>query len=280
MNSAWFRVVVVLLVLLGATAGVAGVSIAQVSEAKGTVQRVDASTGMVYFTDGRTMRLDPNTRIYVGNREVRLSDIEPGWILVTSGPSVTPGSVLVQSATPAPALVQPTGIDATGIVASVDARTGTVTLQDGRVVRVTPGSTVWQPVTIGSVMPGASVFVRNAEPLDFRPMASPTATPTAAPVVSRPYQMGTVSTSDPTRPQIVLSDGTIVQLRPGGTVSLNGQPVALTDLRTGDEIIIGLPAGSTAVTGQGASALPRSAVGIVQADSINIVRRSPTPQSR
>ena len=280
MISAWFRVVLVLLVLLGATAGVAGVSIAQVSEVKGTVQRVDTATGMVYFTDGRTMRLDPNTRIYVGNREVRLSDIEPGWILVTSGPSVTPGSVLVQSATPAPALVQPTGIDATGIVASVDARTGTVTLQDGRVVRVTPGTTVWQPVTIGSVMPGASVFVRNAEPLDFRPTASPTATPTAAPVVSRPYQMGTVSTSDPTRPQIVLSDGTIVQLRPGGTVSLNGQPVALTDLRTGDEIIIGLPAGSTAVTGQGASALPRSALGIVQADSINIVRRSPTPQSR
>lgn len=279
MISAWFRAVLVLLVLLGATAGV-GVSIAQVSEVKGTVQRVDTATGMVYFTDGRTMRLDPNTRIYVGNREVRLSDIEPGWILVTSGPSVTPGSVLVQSATPAPALVQPTGIDATGIVASVDARTGTVTLQDGRVVRVTPGTTVWQPVTIGSVMPGAAVFVRNAEPLDFRPTASPTATPTAAPVVSRPYQMGTVSTSDPTRPQIVLSDGTIVQLRPGGTVSLNGQPVALTDLRSGDEIIIGLPAGSTAVTGQGASALPRSALGIVQADSINIVRRSPTPQSR
>ena len=73
--------------------------------------------------------------------------------------------------------------DATGIVASVDERTGTVTLQDGRVVRVTPGTTVWQPVTIGSVMPGASVFVRNAEPLDFRP-ASPSA-------VSRPYQMGT-----------------------------------------------------------------------------------------
>jgi hypothetical protein len=105
-------------------------------------------------------------------------------------------------------------------------------------------------------------------------------TPTAAPVVSRPYQMGTVSTSDPTRPQIVLSDGTIVQLRPGGSVTLNGQPIALTDLRSGDEIIIGLPAGSTAVTGQGASALPRSALGIVQADSINIVRRSPTPQSR
>ena len=274
MISAWFRVVLVMLVLLGAATGV---SIAQVSEVKGTVQRVDASTGMVYFTDGRTMRLDPNTRIFVGNREVRLSQIEPGWILVTAGPSVAPGSVVVQSATPAPALAQPTGIDATGIVASVDARTGTVTLQDGRVVRVTPGSTVWQPVTIGSVMPGASVFVRNAEPLDFRPTAAPAASPTAAPLVGRPYQMGTISTTDPTRPQIVLSDGTIVQLRPGGRVTLTGQPIALTALRPGDEIIVGLPAGSTAVTGQGPSALPRSAMGIVQAENIYVVRRPQTP---
>jgi hypothetical protein len=204
---------------------------------------------------------------------MRVADIEPGWILVTSGPTVTPGSVMVQTATPAPAVVQPTGIDATGVVASVDARTGMVTLQDGRVVRVTPGSTVWQPVTIGSVMPGASVFVRNAEPLDFRP----TAAPTAVPLVSRPYQMGTIVTTDPTRPQIVLSDGTVVQLRPGGLVTLNGQTIALNDLRTGDEIIVGLPAGSTAVTGQGPSALPRSTIGIVQADTIYVVRRPQGP---
>ena len=269
MISAWFRLVLVCFVLLGT----ASVSIAQVSEVKGTVQRVDASSGIVYFTDGRTMRLDPNTRIYVGNRQVRLAEVEPGWILVTSGPTVTPGSVVVQTATPAPAVVQPSGIDATGIVASVDARTGTVTLQDGRVVRVTPSSTVWQPVTIGSVMPGASVFVRNAEPLDFRP----TTAPTAAPLVSRPYQMGTISTTHPTRPQIVLSDGTVVQLRPGAPVTLNGQTILLGDLRPGDEIIVGLPAGSTAVTGSGTSALPRSANGIVQADSLYVVRRPQGP---
>jgi len=269
MVSAGFRLILAIMILLAA----AGVSVAQVSEVKGTVQRVDAVTGMVYFTDGRTMRLDPNTRIYVGNREVRLADVEPGWILVTSGPSVAPGSVVVQSATPAPALAQPTGIDATGVVASVDARTGTVTLQDGRVVRVTPGSTVWQPVTIGSVMPGASVFVRNAEPLDFRPGTAPTAVTQSG----RPYQMGTIATTDPTRPQILLSDGTIVQLQPGGHVTLNGQTITLGELKPGDEIIVGLPAGSTVVTGQGASALPRSALGIVQADNIYVVRRPQTP---
>ena len=97
--------------------------------------------------------------------------------------------VLLGTASVGTAQVSEVKGDATGIVASVDSRTGTVTLQDGRVVRVTPGTTVWQPVTIGSVMPGASVFVRNAEALDFRP-----ATPSA---VSQPYQMGTIGTVTP-----------------------------------------------------------------------------------
>lgn len=34
----------------------ASVSFAQVSEVKGTVQRVDVANGMVYFTDGRAIR--------------------------------------------------------------------------------------------------------------------------------------------------------------------------------------------------------------------------------
>ena len=42
---------------------------------------------MVYFTDGRTMRLDPSTRIFVGNREMRLADVEPGWEVVVKAPA-------------------------------------------------------------------------------------------------------------------------------------------------------------------------------------------------
>jgi len=160
-------------------------------------------------------------------------------------------------------------VDATGIVASVDIRTGTVTLQDGRVVRVTPGTTVWQPVTIGSVMPGASVFVRNAEPLDFRP-ASPSA-------VSQPYQMGTIGTVTPASSRVVLSDGTVVQLRPGAPVTLNGQPIAMTELRPGDEIILGLPARSTVTTGSDVSALPRQTTGVILAERIYVVRRPQAP---
>ena len=267
MIFAGFRLALVVLTLLAAT----GVSFAQSSEIKGTVQRVDVSSGTIYFTDGRIMKFEPGSRIYVGNREVRLADVEPGWILVTSGPTVAPGSIVVQTATAAPTLApSTTGVDATGVVASVDARTGMVTLQDGRVIRVTPGTTVWQPVTIGSVMPGTSVFVRNAEPLDFRPG-------TAAPQGSRPYQMGTIGTINSPSSQILLSDGTVVQMRPGVPVTLNGQSMAMTDLRPGDEIIVGLPATGTVTTGPGVSALPRQAMGAIVAERIYVVRRPQSP---
>jgi hypothetical protein len=268
MVSVSFRLTLVSLVLLG----VASVGFAQVSEIKGTVQRVDVPTGMIYFTDGRTMKLDPAARLYVGNREVRLADIEPGWILMTSGPAVAPGTIVVQPTAPSRALTQaPTAaVDATGIVTSVDPRTGTITLQDGRVVRVTPGTTVWQPVTIGSVMPGASVFVRNAEPLDFRPGTAPAA--------SRPFQMGTVASVDPSSSRVVLSDGTVVQLRPGTHATFNGQPLAVTELRPGDEIIVGLPAGSSVTAaGPRVSALPRQAMGVIEGESIQVVRRTQAP---
>jgi hypothetical protein len=273
MVSKGVRLSLVSLVLFG----LASVGFAQVAEFKGTVQRVDVPTGMIYFTDGRTMRLEPGTRLYVGNREVRLADVQPGWVLATAGPTVAPGTIVVQpSAAPpaatsvAPSTVRSAGpaVDATGVVASVDSRTGMITLQDGRVVRVTPGTTVWQPVTIGSVMPGASVFVRNAEPLDFRPGTMPAA--------SQPWRMGTVTSVDSTASRIVLSDGTIVQLRPGTQATYDGRTLAITELRPGDEIIVGVPAAGPVVA-TGASAMPRQVVGVIEGSSIQVVRRPQSP---
>jgi len=271
MVSNGVRLTLVSLMLLG----LSSMGFAQIAEIQGTVQRVDVATGMIYFTDGRTMRLEPGTRLYVGNREVRLADVEPGWVFATSGPTVAPGAIVVQPTAPPRALapvapsVAASGVDATGIVAHVDAPTGTITLQDGRVVRVTPGSTVWQPVTIGSVMPGASVFVRNAEAVDFRPGTAPAA--------SRPLQMGTVASVDPSASRIVLSDGRVVQLRPGVQATFDGRSMALAELRPGDEIIVGVPAGSAAAPGPGVSALPRPALGVIVGESIQVVRRTQAP---
>jgi hypothetical protein len=271
MSPAVLRVILAGLALSTMTA----LGTAQAAEVSGTVQRVDAATRTVYFSDGRVVTLEPGARLYVGEREVPLSDIQPGWVLVTSEPPavpiVTQPSAALATAVPSPpALAAPTAatVNATGVVRQVDAQNGTVTLQDGRVLHVSPGTTLWQPVTLGSVVPGTAVFVRNAEPLDFQP------------ATARAVQMGTISTVDASRSQVVLSDGTVVQLRPGAQATFNGQPLPLTGLRAGDEIVVDLPPTATvSVTPLGApvSALPRGALGVIEADSIYVVRRAQAP---
>ena len=79
----------------------------------------------------------------------------------------TAGPVLLQSGAGA----SPTPVDATGVVSRVDPQAGTITLQDGRVLHVTPRTTLWQPVPMTSVTPGASIHVRGGAPMDFRPGA-------------------------------------------------------------------------------------------------------------
>jgi Cu/Ag efflux protein CusF len=264
-----------LMLLALALSTVTMVGPARSAEINGTVQGVDIPSGTVFFTDGRVVRLAPGARLYVGNREVRLADVRPGWVLVTSGPTL-PADVVVQSAPPAmpvpQAVPSAVPVNATGVVTQVDARTGTITLQDGRVLRVAPGTTLWQAVSIGSVVPGAAVFVRNAEPLDFQPTTSPAA--------ARPFQMGTVSGVDASNARVILSDGSVVQLRPGAQAIFNGQSLAITELRPGDEVVIGVPSGSTvavAPSGPAASALPRQALGVIEVDYVYVVRRTQAP---
>ena len=60
------------------------------------------------------------------------------------------------------------GAQARGVVERVDVP---ITLQDGRVLHVTPRTTLWQPVPMTSVTPGASIHVRGGAPIDFRPGA-------------------------------------------------------------------------------------------------------------
>jgi hypothetical protein len=151
-----------------------------------------------------------------------------------------------------------------------------------------PGTTVWQPVSVGGVQPGASVFVRNAQPLDFRPAGAPTAGPagpspagsTTIPPGTRPFQMGTVSTVDASNARVVLNDGTIIHLRPGSRLMFNGQPLTIADLRPGDEVVVGVPANSpVAVTSSGpaVSAMPRQTLGVTEGEYLYVVRRPQAP---
>ena len=277
------RLMVLSLILVGLAA------VSEAAEIRGTVQRVDVTSGTVYLTDGRAVRIDPGTRLYADGREVRLADVKPGWTFVSSNAVAAPGAVVTPGAVPpgtvvtlpaTPSVAQSTAssaamaapgsarVDATGVVASVDPKSGTITLQDGRVVRMSSGTTLWQPVTVGSMAPGSSLFVRNAEPLDFRPAAAPQ---------NRSYQMGTVSSVDASNARVVLSDGTIVHMSPGSRIMFNGQPLAITALHPGDEVAVAVPVTAVTPGASGVSALPRQTAGMMETDYLYVVRRPQSP---
>ena len=229
--------------------------VAQSVETRGVVQRVDVPSGTVYFTDGRTVRIEPGSRLTVDGRAVSLADVQPGWTLVVPGVAAsTPPNVVV--AAPAPTRPPAPPVDATGVVSRVDPQAGTIVLEDGRVLQATGRTTIWQPVPLTAVKPGASVYMRNAEAVDFRPPGA------APPAGSTRFQMGTVTSVDPAG-RIVLGDGSVLSVAPGTVVQMDGRTITVTDLRPGDEVVIG-------------SALPGAAL-VSEPTEIRVVRRPQAP---
>ena len=148
--------------------------------------------------------------------------------------------------------------DTTGIVAHVDHATGTMTLQDGRVVRLTPRTVVWQPIAIESLRPGSQVYVREAAPVAVQ-------LPDRAPE----WRMGTVRMVDRTTNQLVLTDGTIVRMPPGAVLRRGSERLTVDQILPGSEVIL-RPAPRSA-TAEG-SALPgASAVTTIDAAELNVV---------
>ena len=120
-------------------------------------------------------------------------------------------------------------VDATGVVARVDPGTGTITLQDGRVLRATPGTIVWQPSSVQALRPGTQVMVRGAAPLGVdRGLAA------AAP----DWRMGTVRSVDSSIGQIALTDNTVVRVAPSAYIHRGAERLAIEQLAPGSEIVI------------------------------------------
>ena len=80
---------------------------------------------------------------------------------------------------PTSAIPETPATDVTGVVSQIDPATGTIILQDGRVLRMTGNTRVWQLTTIQSLRPGSQVLVRAAEPLGLG-QASPNMYPAGA----------------------------------------------------------------------------------------------------
>jgi BON domain len=162
-------------------------------------------------------------------------------------------------------------LEATGTVASVDPASGTITLQDGRVLKATDQTMVWQPTSVGALKPGAQVLVRGATPAGFQPGASSGA---------RDWRMGTVSRVDSGARQLVLNDGTVVRVTSGTNIHRGANRLALEQIDPGAEVVV-RTAPVTVGGGAEGSALPRQTASAPTLDASEVsVLWTPAPSSR
>jgi hypothetical protein len=146
---------------------------------------------------------------------------------------------------PAPPASSSVPLEATGTVASVDPAAGTITLQDGRVLRTTDRTVVWQPSSIGALKPGAQVLVRGGTPAGFQ---------SSAPSTGSDWRMGTVSRVDTSSRQLTLNDGAIVRVTSATNIHRGADRLTLDQIEPGAEIVA-RPAPASG--GNVGSALPR-----------------------
>jgi Domain of unknown function (DUF5666) len=218
-------------------------------EIRGVVSYVDSATRTVYFTDGRVIQLQPGATLTINGQPVVLESVRPGATAVLLPPpgsttTVTTVTQQPQVAPPpppplpaaAPTVVlppSPSPVSATGTIAGIDPANQTIVFQDGRIVRVTPNTMVWQQApAISSLQPGARVFVRDAMPVAYLPSGATTPAPTGQ------YLMGTVARVEPAAQEVVLSNGAIVHVGPTAVLRSGNGGVAITQLRPGDEVVV------------------------------------------
>jgi hypothetical protein len=120
-------------------------------------------------------------------------------------------------------------IDATGSVMTVDPATGTLALDDERVIRVTDGTLMWQATTVEALRPGAQVLIRNGTEGGVQGRAGP---------VPPGWRMGTIRSVDHTASQLVLTDGTVVRVTPATIVQRGTERLTLDALHPGWEIVV------------------------------------------
>ena len=225
--------------------------------------RITTLNGVVYLTGSvdsaaTGARATQITQQVVGVRQVvnqlQLASSAPPTVVSTTSPTVvtviTPPAPAASSSGSALIAGQPP-VDVQGTVAAYDPQTRIVTLQDGRMVRVQPGS-VWQSASLDAIQPGRQIYARNAEPVGLQ-----TSQPGA-------WRIGMVDRVDQANGLLYLRDGAVVSLNASTPVTMNGQRVTLSQIRPGAQVAVRVPDTTTALSqhqiSTGGSALPRAVV--------------------
>ena len=148
------------------------------------------------------------------------------------------GDSTVAASNPAPATAAaPPPLVASGTVASVDAANGTITLQDGRVLKTTDQTAVWQPSSVGALKPGAQVLVRGAAPAGYQ---------SGAGTGTRAWRMATVSRVDRAANELILNDGTALRVTTTTNIHRGADRLGIEQLEPGSEVVVYTSAPSSA----------------------------------
>jgi hypothetical protein len=248
----------------------------------GTVSYVDPVAKTITFTDGRVVQFDPRSRIFINGREVTFGDVRPG-VVVMLNPSAPSSTVVLPGPTQQTAVAVPSTpapVDVSGTIASIDRRTGILTLHDGRMLRLSEQGQVWQLVRTDTLRPGAHVLLSKAYPVGYQATGSSQAWNNDPNVT-----MGRIVNVDPGGSLVLLSDGTVVRLNSSTTMQVpGGQTVTIKDLRPGDELVVHLrqPSGvaSTQTIVPAQTVTPGAAVtpawqgyrAVIDADQVVVIR--------
>jgi BON domain len=239
---------------------------------------VTSSNGVVYLTgpvdsaerSARAARLAGDVsgvQRVVNNLQIA-SASPSSTVVVTPAPTT-----VVTSPQPVVTVPEQPAIDASGVVAQYDAQTGTVTFQDGRMVRITSASGVWGPASPAVLQPGAQVHVHNAVPVGYQPTG-------AQPGITS-WRMGTVNRVDQANGLIYLNDGSLVHVGPSTALVYGSQRIALSQIQPGSQIAIGM-SGAPVTTGPAptvtqvtpstsGSALPRQTVVPIESPQVQVI---------
>jgi preprotein translocase subunit YajC len=235
---------------------------AQETQITGTVSSIDPATRTISFADGSVVRLQPGAVVMVNGRQAALETLTPGMTATVVSRVPSNAAVATSSA-----------FGVLGTVAQVDRQSGVITLQDGRTVRLSSQSVVWQATPLASIQPGTQVYVANTQPAAVAPQ-QPVAVvpPQPVAVAPPPAIVGTVKGVDRGSSVIALNDGTYVKVLPRTRLQSGGRTMSISELRPGDGVAV-WPSGGSAVTET--TTVPRGdapPASAIKADYIEVTR--------
>ena len=244
----------------------AGAGAAWAEDVTGMVRYIDPANRTIYFADDKAVQLKPGARIMINGREVAFDAITPGTTIVVRDGALVSSDARVMARDPGRLVSNHPPVDAAGTIARIDRQAGLVTFEDGRVMKMAPGSDVWQSSQVDRLQPGMYVLIREAHPVAFQSSLGD-------------QRFGRVRHVDAASNTVVLYDGTVVRLNPRTKFRMGQETVTITDLRPGDQVIVSVHPPAAAV----GSALPREAVAVsagtatIVSDDIQIIRRPQAP---